>query len=182
MSKKEQETVADIVAEMRNGPCNWLTSEGIPQQFHDNELFSEFADRIEAANQRGIEKINRLGVRVSDYEAVNAERLNLRRENARLREEAQRDIGTVSDDYGRLARELRAENARLREEAKRGCAQNCAWYHIYNCAVDALKPVLEVYERRHLYQTEGIYMAALESAVAEARRIYAEGSESEVKQ
>ena len=52
MSEKNQETVADIVAEMRNGPCNWLTPEGIPQQFHDNELFSGFADRIEAAAER----------------------------------------------------------------------------------------------------------------------------------
>ena len=52
MSETKQETISDIVAEMRNEPCSWLTPEGIPQQFHDNELFSGFADRIEAAYRR----------------------------------------------------------------------------------------------------------------------------------
>ena len=49
MSDERHETVADIVAEMRNGPCCWLTPAGIPQHSHDNELFYKFADRIEAA-------------------------------------------------------------------------------------------------------------------------------------
>lgn len=49
MSDENHETLADIVAEMRNGPCCWLTPAGIPQHSHDNELFYKFADRIEAA-------------------------------------------------------------------------------------------------------------------------------------
>ena len=49
MSNESRETVADIVAEMRNGPCCWLTPAGIPQHSNDNELFYKFADRIEAA-------------------------------------------------------------------------------------------------------------------------------------
>ena len=52
MSNAKQETIVDIVAEMRNGPCCWLTLEGIPQNCHDNELFYKFADRIEAAWKR----------------------------------------------------------------------------------------------------------------------------------
>ena len=49
MSNESRETVADIVAEMRNGPCCLLTPAGIPQHSHDNYLFYKFADRIEAA-------------------------------------------------------------------------------------------------------------------------------------
>lgn len=48
----EKETIEYIVAEMRNGPCCWLTPAGIPQHSHDNELFYKFADRIEAAYKR----------------------------------------------------------------------------------------------------------------------------------
>lgn len=55
MSNEKKETIADIVAEMRNGPCCWLTPAGIPQHSHDNELFYKFADRIEAAAKREME-------------------------------------------------------------------------------------------------------------------------------
>ena len=83
MSEEKRETVADIVAEMKNGPCNWLTPEGIPQQFHDNELFSEFADRIEAAAKR-------LAMPTPDQWTEIAkemcESVLLKRENARLKQ------------------------------------------------------------------------------------------------
>jgi len=74
MSEEKQETISDIVAEMRNGPCNWLTPEGIPQHFHDNELFSAFADRIEAAHGRTTIALRNIG-------AVNA-RLHAALKNA----------------------------------------------------------------------------------------------------
>lgn len=52
MKDERHETIADIVAEMRNGPCCCLTLEDIPQHYRDNKLFYEFADRIEAAAKR----------------------------------------------------------------------------------------------------------------------------------
>ena len=150
MSGKKQETVADIVAEIRaKNP-----ERPYPAEYGGGVVADEMrtlADRIEAANQRDIEKINRLGVRVSDYEAVNAERLQLRRENARLFAEAQRDIDTVSDYYGRLVRELRAENNRLRA---------------------ALRTVLDV-DMSHCINI----LPRCHEAVREARRIYGAADE-----
>ena len=142
MSKKKQETISDIVAEMR-----------VVAREHGFEQ-SDWADRIEAAYKR-------LTMPTPDQWTEIAkemcESVLLKRENARLREEAQRDIDTVSDDYGRLARELRAENARLRA---------------------ALKPVLDLYSHRHDYLSKAIYMVALESAISEVNRIYNEGGKS----
>lgn len=82
----EKETIEDIVAEMRNGPCCWITPAGIPQHSHDNELFYKFADRIEEAYNREREA----GAEVE-----------------------QRDIDTVIRRYGRLVEKLRREKERL---------------------------------------------------------------------
>ncbi len=43
------ETVADILREMRGDPLSWLSPEGIPQMTHDNDEVRAYADRIEAA-------------------------------------------------------------------------------------------------------------------------------------
>ena len=48
MSDARQETVADVVREMRNGR--------IPQHRRDDELLRKFADRIEAAHRRFYDK------------------------------------------------------------------------------------------------------------------------------
>lgn len=53
--------------------------------------------------------------------------------------------------------DLKRENARLRA---------------------ALKPVLDLYSRRHDYLSKAIYMVALESAIAEVNRIYDEGEKA----
>ena len=117
------------------------------------------ADRIEAAYTR---EDGRTARRFAMYAKVNEKQdmdyIALKEENARLREEAQRDIDTVSDDYGRLARELRAENNRLRA---------------------ALRPVLECDAEVKHYETMPDWFLALKTAVAEAQRIF---NESEVKQ
>ena len=44
------ETVADILREMRSNPLCWLMPEGIPQMCHDNAELTRYADRIEAAH------------------------------------------------------------------------------------------------------------------------------------
>lgn len=49
----------DIVSEMRNGPCCWLTPAGIPQHSHDNELFYKFAERVETAWKRELYEMDK---------------------------------------------------------------------------------------------------------------------------
>ena len=113
---KEQETIADIVAEMRNGPCCWLTPEGIPQHNHDNDLFSSFADRIEAAFKR--EHCCHFKDGHCELPTTDNQR-ELEDENRRLRDEAQRDVDVVMCNYGKLVRGLRAEIVSLKEAVAR---------------------------------------------------------------
>lgn len=51
------ETVADILREMRSNPLCWLMPEGIPQMCHDNAELTKFADRIEAAHRAALDAL-----------------------------------------------------------------------------------------------------------------------------
>ena len=58
MSDEKQETIADVVREMRNGR--------IPQHLHDDELLRKFADRIEAKDSELSGKCYEAIVRVQE--------------------------------------------------------------------------------------------------------------------
>lgn len=75
MENEKTETISEIVSEMRNGPCCWLTPEGIPQHSHDNDLFYKFAERVEAAWKREL----------YEMEKERFQHVALEFENARLR-------------------------------------------------------------------------------------------------
>lgn len=120
MNTKNQETIADIVAEIRRqNPETFLASPWCYQPL-PNKMRS-YADRIEAAAKRereagaGAEQIcGEIGEIVGRESAI----AELKRENERIIVDAQRYIETVSGKYGRLVKKLRSENARLREALK----------------------------------------------------------------
>ena len=114
----EKETVADIVAEMRQDIADGTV--GMWADF-GGEIARGYVNRIEAASAREREAgadaaqiCGDIGEIVGRESAI----AELKRENERIIVDAQRDIETVSGKYGRLVKNIRSENARLREALK----------------------------------------------------------------
>lgn len=106
----EQETIEDIVAEMRGN------AEHNHALVDVSKYLTEIADRIEEAAKREREAgadaaqiCGDIGEIVGRESAI----AELKRENERIIVDAQRDIETVSGKYGRLVKKLRSENKRL---------------------------------------------------------------------
>lgn len=109
----EKETVADIVAEMRQDIADGTV--GMWDDF-GGEIARGYVNRIEAASAREREAgadaaqiCGEIGEIVGRESAI----AELKRENERIIVDAQRDIETVSGKYGRLVKKLRSENKRL---------------------------------------------------------------------
>ena len=128
MNNSKQETIADIVAEMRRlNPEKFLSTpwycEPLPNRMRS------YADRIEAAYNREREA----GIEV-----------------------ARRDIDTVICRYGRLVKKLRSENERLLSALKpvldAYISQDDNSAEVYDSRLDAAVCVRAVREAKRIYR------------------------------
>ena len=128
MNNSKQETIADIVAEIRrNNPETFLASPWCYQP-QSNKMRS-YADRIEAAYNRE---------REAEVEA------------------ARRDIDTVICRYGRLVKKLRSENERLLSALKpvldAYISQDDHSVDVYDSRLDAAVCVRAVRDAKRIYK------------------------------
>lgn len=148
---EENETIADILHEMRFDPLSWCYPEGIPQSQHDNGEVRKFADRIEAAWGREMqahkkELETRDAVIQTEVAAREAEREAHKREKDALQAQAdelrlgieqyrQYNAGVVKECNDKLgnAAKLREALGKLRSE-------------LWNNTVIAGKRKFELYE------------------------------------
>lgn len=128
MSNERQETISDIVEEIRRqNPETFLASPWCYQPLQNK--MRQYADRIEAAYNREREA----GVQV-----------------------ARRDIDTVIFRYGRLVKELRSENERLLSALKpvldAYISQDDLSVDVYDSMLDAAVCVRAVRDAKRIYK------------------------------
>lgn len=142
MSNEKHETIADIVAQIR--------AVAYIQTAESPSSVLQLADRIEAAAKRGDDVWRAAFAKVTSVVSRQHAKRNLGEQGSRAVAEimsACRFADGALDEYERAF----AENTRLRA---------------------ALKPVLEVDCQLDDYPTKEAYMAALDNAINEAKRIY----------